>query len=100
MSTSSDRLFGGGPFGVGGNGFPANSTLTLLFADGLGGTFSVTTNKNGAFLTSLVLAANERPGRRTLIARAGGGASAAVDVIVVPGFAQGAGPASAAWPTG
>jgi len=100
MSTSSDRLFSGAIFGIGGNGFPASSTITVRFADGLGGTYTVTSNKQGAFLTSLTLATNERQGRRTLIARTANGASAAVEVIVVGGFVQGGGPASAIWPAG
>ncbi len=98
MSTSSDRLFSGATFGVGGNGFPANSTVTLLFADGAGGTYTARTNKRGAFLTSFVLGAGERPGPRTLVARTADGASAAVAVTVIPSFAVNAGPASPNWP--
>ncbi|MEP7004904.1 MAG: choice-of-anchor D domain-containing protein, partial [Sphingomonas bacterium] len=98
MSTSSDRLFRGASFGIGGNGFPASTAITVLFGDGIGGSFTVTSNKQGAFLTSLTLATNERQGRRTLIARTPNGASAAVEVIVVGEFAQGAGPASALTP--
>jgi hypothetical protein len=100
MSTSSDRLFSGATFGVGGNGFPPNSTVTLLFADGAGGTYTARTNKGGAFLTSFVLGANERPGPRTLVARTPDGASAAVSVTVVPSLAPSAGPASPNWPGG
>jgi hypothetical protein len=100
MSTSSDRLFGGWPFGVGGNGFPPNAAVTLLFADGTGGSYSVQTNKRGAFLMSVTLDASERTGPRTLIARTADGASAAVQVTVVPSFVLGANPASPNWPLG
>jgi hypothetical protein len=83
LATAADRVVIGTRLGVGGSGFPANSTVVLAWSDGLGGTFTVTTSKNGTFLASLLLAPNERPGRRTLIASTAKGPSASVDVVVI-----------------
>ena len=74
----------GGRLGVGGAGFPANTPITLSWSDGFGGTYAVTTNKSGGFLASVVLASNERPGARTLIARTMAGPTASADVVVLP----------------
>ena len=60
---ATDRVVAGGRLGVGGAGFPANTPITLSWSDGFGGTYTVTTNRSGGFLASVVLATNERPAR-------------------------------------
>ena len=83
LVSATDRVLAGTRLGVGGSGFPANTSVTLDWADGSGGTFTVRTSKDGTFLASLLLAPTERPGRRTLVAHISAGPTAAVDVIVV-----------------
>ena len=58
--------------------------MTLVWSDGTGGSFTATTNRDGAFLASFILRANERPGQRTLIAKTAKGPSASADVFVLP----------------
>ncbi len=84
LVTSSDHLVAGRRFGAGGWGFPANTALTLVWSDGTGGSYSATTNRDGAFLASFILRANERPGQRTLIVKTAKGPSASADVFVLP----------------
>jgi Tol biopolymer transport system component len=62
----------GGQIGLGGSGFAPKSTVTLLWADGAGGTATVQTDANGHFLMIMPVAANERPGDRTLVAQTPG----------------------------
>jgi hypothetical protein len=62
----------GGQIGLGGSGFAPKSTVTLLWADGAGGTTTVQTDANGHFLMIMPVAANERPGDRTLVAQTPG----------------------------
>ncbi len=101
LVVSSDRLFTGGRFGIGGIGFAPSTPVILRWADGSGGTYLAVTNRDGAFLTSAVLARGERPGRRTLVAQTVAGQSAAADLVVVPGFSIGGGlPGAATWPAG
>ncbi|MFT3852233.1 MAG: choice-of-anchor D domain-containing protein [Ilumatobacteraceae bacterium] len=73
---ATDRVLAGTRLGVGGSGFPANATVTLSWADGFGGTYTVQAGKDGTFLASLQIAPSERPGHRTLIARTVKGPSA------------------------
>ena len=81
--SAADRVLTGTRLGVGGAGFPANTTVTLSWADGSGGTYTVQAGKDGSFLATLFVAPSERPGQRTLIAHSAKGPSASADVTVV-----------------
>jgi Tol biopolymer transport system component len=72
----------GGQIGLGGGGFAPKSTVTLLWADGAGGTSTVQTDANGKFLMIMPVAANERPGDRTLVAQTPGTGSDPASVLV------------------
>lgn len=83
LVSAADRVLAGTRLGVGGSGFPANATVTLSWADGSGGTYTVRAGKDGKFLASLQIAPSERPGHRTLIAHTAKGPSASADVTVI-----------------
>lgn len=101
LLVSSDRLFTGARFGIGGNGFAPFAAVTMRWADGSGGTYIALTDRNGSFLMPATLAGNERPGRRTMVAETPGGPSAIAAVTVVPGLAPSSGvPGLANWPAG
>lgn len=58
--------------GVGGSGFAPKATVTLLWADGAGQRTTVQTDKAGNFLIAMLVAGNERPGDRLLVAQTPG----------------------------
>jgi Tol biopolymer transport system component len=62
----------GDQIGVGGAGFAPDATITLLWADGAGRRTTVQADKAGNFLLSMLVAANERPGDRMLVAQTPG----------------------------
>lgn len=74
----------GTEFGFGGNGFPANSTVTIGFGDGEAPFATVETNEVGAFLARLTMPGRLRIGDRVLVASAPGGAVASTTVEILP----------------
>ncbi|HEY3486227.1 MAG TPA: hypothetical protein VGK49_12635, partial [Ilumatobacteraceae bacterium] len=72
----------GGVLGLGGNGFPVNSTLVLQFGDG-GRPFAlVNTNERGEFLAQVEVPPREHGGRRTIDVLGPDGVATSVDVVV------------------
>ncbi len=65
-------VIAGNEIGVGGSGFAAMATVTLLWADGGGQQTTLQTDNGGNFLISMVVAASERPGDRLLVAQTPG----------------------------
>ena len=80
-----------------GAGFAPNVPVTIVWADGLGRSVTVTSDGFGGVLAELVVRPNDRPGARTIVAQTADGEMAAADAtVVVP--AQRTGPGSANWP--
>jgi hypothetical protein len=92
----------GEQIGVGGSGFAPDANITLLWADGAGRRTSVQADKAGNFLISMLVAANERPGDRVLVAQTPGSGTDPTSVVlrVNPRPVEEVDPASAAWPGG
>jgi hypothetical protein len=97
LEVVSPTVVAGGVLGIGAHGFPANSGVTLRFAD-TGRAFAiVTTNDAGLALAEVEIASRERGGTRTIVANGPDGtvAIAAVEVrrgadhAGVPGFGLG-----------
>lgn len=72
----------GSRMGVGGSGFPARTTVTISWASGSGRNVTVTTDKNGTFLTDVLVTKGQRGGPQVLVAQAGDGTSATAEVRV------------------
>jgi hypothetical protein len=70
----------GGQIGIGGSGFPADSTVTIAFKDGGAPFATVEANSSGTFLAQITIPARVRSGPRTLIASAPGGVVAELPV--------------------
>lgn len=70
----------GGRIGIGGSGFPADSTITIAFKDGGAPFATVAANSSGTFLAQITLPARVRSGPRVLIASAPGGVVAEMPV--------------------
>ncbi|MEP7202528.1 MAG: choice-of-anchor D domain-containing protein [Ilumatobacteraceae bacterium] len=81
QSAANDVLVGD-QIGIGGSGFAPNATVTLLWADGAGQRTTVQTDKSGAFLLSMPVAGNERPGDRLLVAQTPGTGSDPASVVL------------------
>jgi Tol biopolymer transport system component len=88
IQAAANDVLAGNEIGIGGAGFAPNATVTLLWADGAGQRTTVQTDKTGAFLLSMLVAGNERPGDRVLVAQTPGTgsepASAVLRVIAKP----------------
>jgi hypothetical protein len=95
-------VMAGEQIGVGGSGFAPDANITLLWADGAGRRTSVQADKAGNFLISMLVAANERPGDRVLVAQTPGSGTDPTSVVlrVNPRPVEEVDPASAAWPGG
>ena len=95
-------VMAGEQIGVGGSGFAPDANITLLWADGAGRRTSVQADKAGNFLISMLVAANERPGDRVLVAQTPGSGTDPTSVVlrVNPRPVEDVDPASAAWPGG
>jgi Tol biopolymer transport system component len=65
-------VIAGNEVGIGGSGFAPKATITLLWADGAGQRTTLQTDNAGTFLISMMVAANERPGDRILVAQTPG----------------------------
>ncbi len=72
IQAAATDVVAGDQIGVGGAGFAPNATITLLWADGAGRRTTVQADKAGNFLLSMLVAANERPGDRMLVAQTPG----------------------------
>ncbi len=70
----------GGQIGIGGSGFPADSTVTIAFKDGGAPFATVEANASGTFLAQITIPARVRSGPRVLIASAPGGVVAELPV--------------------
>ncbi len=89
----------GEQLGIGGNRFPANSTVSIGFDDGGEPFATATTNEVGKFLALITLPARLRAGERRLVASSADGAVATVAITVdgpvrrldqpLPGFGVG-----------
>ena len=88
----------GREFGVGGNGFPPDTPVAILFGDDAKHRVDMVTNSDGAFLASIPTRASERGGDRTVVAQAADGAAASSQLRVIeqldntagmPGFGLG-----------
>lgn len=94
-------LVAGSRLNIAGSGFAPNTTVTLSWADGSGGTVNAVTNVEGDLSAQLVVRATDRAGLRTLVAQVPGDGStsqiAVTDVLIVPPT-HNRGPNSAAWP--
>jgi hypothetical protein len=73
----------GAEVGVGGNGFPAGSEVSIGFGDGNPPFASVTANDDGAFLAIVRLPGRLRVGDRQLVATASDGAIATNPISIV-----------------
>ncbi len=102
IQAAATDVVAGDQVGVGGSGFAPDSTVTLLWADGAGRRITVQTDKAGNFLLSMLVAANERPGDRMLVAQTPGtGADPASLVLRVTSRAvEEVDAASPDWPGG
>ncbi len=68
--------------GIGGNGFPPNTAVTLGWSDGRGRTTTIITDAHGDFLTNVFVPRSERAGTRTLIGQMFGGQPVTTDVQI------------------
>lgn len=76
----------GSELGVGGNGFPPDTQVSIMFGDDAREPFVITTNADGAFIVGVPIDPSAQGGVRALVARAADGtaASATVEVIELP----------------
>jgi Tol biopolymer transport system component len=95
-------VLAGTEVGVGGSGFAPKATITLLWADGAGQRTTVQTNQEGNFLVSMLVAANERPGDRLLVAQTPGTGTEPASVLlrVLPRVTDEFDASSPVWPGG
>lgn len=83
---------------VGGNGYPPNTALSILFGDDSRSRLETTTNDDGTFLHWFPIDPSERGGDRSVIVQAADGTVASTDVQIIeapsnpvgtPGFGYG-----------
>ena len=89
----------GGTLGIGGNGFPVDSVVSIGFDDGSAPFDSVMSNDDGSFLAIVTLPGRLRAGERRLVATSADGAVATIIVTIqapirrwipgLPGFGLG-----------
>lgn len=81
----------GSDLGVGGSGFPPNTSVSILFGDDSANALVVSTNADGGFLVWMPVDLTQRGGQRLVVAQAGDGsvASAIVEVIEQPSSSAG-----------
>jgi Tol biopolymer transport system component len=83
IEVQDDTVRQGESIGVGGEGFPVDTTVTLVFADSWGRSVTVDTNEEGRFLAVMELPQRERTGERTLVAQTADGVSTSVFVEIL-----------------
>jgi hypothetical protein len=81
----------GREFGVGGNGFPPDTPVAILFGDDAKNRVDVVTNNEGVFLAMIPTRATERGGDRTVVAQTADGVSASSQIRVIELFENTAG---------
>ena len=81
---SSPTVIAGSQIVIGGTGFSPNSTVTLLWADGAGASYTAQTNEVGQFLQTITVSRAERTGPRQLVAQTASGEHGSIDVSVLP----------------
>ncbi len=81
----------GGQFGLGGTGFPPDTTVSILFGDDARHRVDIVTGADGGFLVLVPTRSTERGGDRTVVAQSADGtmASAPIEVIEQPEVATG-----------
>jgi len=88
----------GREFGVGGNGFPPSTPVTVLFGDDPSSRVGVVTTPEGVFLAAIPTRISEHGGNRTVVAQAADGTTASAPLLVIeqpssmtglPGFGLG-----------
>jgi Tol biopolymer transport system component len=98
LATASPTVTAGGILGVGVSGFPADSDVTLSFADAPRPFAVVRTNGEGGVLAEVLVPRRERAGNRVLIASGASGVTAVAPLEVrrpasskpgVPGYGMG-----------
>ena len=82
IQAAATDVFAGNEIGIGGSGFAPDATVTLLWADGAGQRTTVQTDASGAFLLSMQVAGNERPGDRLLVAQTPGTGTDPASVVL------------------
>jgi len=73
----------GRQFGIGGNGFPPSTPLSILFGDDASHRVEIVTNEDGAFLALIPTSSSERGGNRTVVAQAADGTTATAAIFVI-----------------
>ena len=73
----------GREFGVGGNGFPPDTPVSILFGDDAKHRVDVVTNNEGVFLAMIPTRATERGGDRSVVAQTADGTSASSQIRVI-----------------
>jgi len=101
LAVAQSTLAAGSRLEVSGSGFAPNVTVTLLWADGSGGSATAVTDAAGGLNAKIVVRATDRSGLRTLVAQAldqaGEQQVAAAEVLILAPTAS-RGPSSPAWP--
>ena len=82
LAGSAGSVVAGSRVAVVGTGYAPNTAIVLQWADGTGLRTMVSTDKNGNFLELLLVPVGERTGLRQLVAQAGTGESATLDIEV------------------
>ena len=91
FQVSAGEVEAGTDLGIGGSGFPPNTSVSILFGDDSANAVVVSTNADGGFLFLMPVDGSERGGQRLLVAQAadGSAASATVEVIEQPSSSPG-----------
>jgi hypothetical protein len=91
FEVAGSQVAAGSDLGVGGSGFPPNTSVSILFGDDSANALVTSTNADGAFLLWLPVDPTQRGGQRTVVAQAADGsvASATVEVIEQPSSSAG-----------
>ena len=98
LAVSKATVPAGSRLNVTGSGFAPNSSVTVSWADGSGGTTTLVTDAAGGLSTQIIVRATDRTGQRTLVAQGGDADQVAtVDLLILaPGVSRG--PSSPVWP--
>lgn len=78
----------GEEFVLGGQDYPADTELTIVFGDGATDAINVTTNRQGGFIAIVPVASNERGGDREIVVQSPSGVAASTPIEVVEDDAQ------------
>ncbi len=77
------EVVAGREFGIGGNGFPPSTPVSIVFGDDASHRFDLVTNEDGAFLASIPTLPSERGGVRTVVAKAADTTTASSPILVI-----------------